>query len=360
MAHAARRRAWSSGVMEAVRASLDDGIVSARDGARRGGARRLTEIIPLADHVRFVAPQRCRVHRASSRSRPYGRDLVVKVDGHFTAAAIRDDESLVAYTARATRRPPSAAFPSRGIPRAVAETVFRSPGTTWRRSRRRCPRPRRVAALIWFPSTTNRCLTPPMATCAQHASSPTCGALLLSTRSCRDSVGRGGAQTLYGVTPDITAVQAVSSAPAVRDVGRRRGDADTQEPVPRGIREHVRGSVMGLAAAEATLELLWSRLLPDPPGGAEGFYRSAGDLRSIPDPGQSARRARCRRYLARASPSPTTPRCVDSTRRCGGRSSALGSMRRVLPHRLPSRPATTRCTRTFCSGSRPWPREVTG
>ncbi len=114
-------------------------------------ARRLTEIIPSADHVRFVASGSEAVSTALRLARAHtGRDLVVKVDGHFNGGSdYAMMNSLVAYTdASNPGGRPSRPIPSSGgIPRAVAETVIPVPWNDLRRSRRRCPR----TATAWRP-----------------------------------------------------------------------------------------------------------------------------------------------------------------------------------------------------------------
>lgn len=88
-------------VLDAVRASLDDGIVIGYETARgEAVARRLTEIVPSAEQVQFVASGSEAVATAMRLARAHtGRDLVVKVDGHFNGGSdYAMMNSLVAYT----------------------------------------------------------------------------------------------------------------------------------------------------------------------------------------------------------------------------------------------------------------------
>ena len=97
--------------------------------------------------------------------------------------------------------------------------------------------------------------------------------------------GLGGAQTLYGVTPDLTMLsKAMSSGvPLSAVVGRREFMDTLLKPVPAGAIQGgtFAGSVIGLAAAEATLGILADPgFYPTLMGRADGFY---ADLQAVFD-----------------------------------------------------------------------------
>jgi glutamate-1-semialdehyde 2,1-aminomutase len=146
----------------------------------------------------------------------------------------------------------------------------------------------RVAALIMVPiDFNNGCLTPAAGyLAAARDMAHDAGALLLFDEVLSGfKTGMGGAQTLYGVTPDVTMLsKAMSSGvPLSAVVGRREFMETLLKPVPAGAIQGgtFAGNVMGLAAAEATLDILsqddfYPTLLPR----AERFYT---DLQAVFD-----------------------------------------------------------------------------
>ncbi len=140
----------------------------------------------------------------------------------------------------------------------------------------------------------NGCLTPTVGyLAAARELTHEAGALLLFDEVLSGfKTGLGGAQTLYGVTPDLTMLsKAMSSGvPLSAVVGQRTFMETLLKPVPAGAIEGgtFAGSVMGLAAAEATLtHPLRARLLPELIGRAAALLcRSSGRLRSSPLPGR--------------------------------------------------------------------------
>ena len=88
-------------VVAAVRDSLDDGVVIGYEtDLGEVVARRLTEEIPSAEAVRFVASGSEAVATSMRLARAHtGRDIVIKVDGHFNGGSdYAMYNSLVAYT----------------------------------------------------------------------------------------------------------------------------------------------------------------------------------------------------------------------------------------------------------------------
>jgi len=281
-------------VLGAVRGSLDDGVVIGYETARgEAVARRLTDLIPSAEQVRFVASGSEAVSTSLRLARAHtGREIVIKIDGHFNGGSdYAMLNSLVAYTdANNLGGKPSRPIPSSGgIPRAVAETVVPVPWNDLPALEATLEQYRdRVAAVIMVPiDFNNGCVTPTEGYLAaareltHHA-----GALLLFDEVLSGfKTGLGGAQGLYGVTPDLTMLsKALSSGvPLSAIVGRREVMETLLKPVPAGAIQGgtFAGNVMGLAAAEATLDIVsdpefYATLLPR----AERFYR---DLQAVFD-----------------------------------------------------------------------------
>ena len=133
----------------------------------------------------------------------------------------------------------------------------------------------------------NGCLTPTAGyLAAARELTHEAGALLLFDEVLSGfKMGLGGAQTLYGVTPDLTMLsKAMSSGvPLSAVVGSREIMATLLKPVPAGAIQGgtFAGSVMGLAAAEATLTILSEPgFYPTLIGRAERFY---ADLQAVFD-----------------------------------------------------------------------------
>jgi glutamate-1-semialdehyde 2,1-aminomutase len=207
------------------------------------------------------------------------------VDGHFNGGSdYAMMNSLVAYTdadnlgGRASRSIPA----SGGIPRAVADTVIAIPWNDLPALEATlAAHPDQVAAVIMVPiDFNNGCLTPVEGYLAAVSDlAHEAGALLLFDEVLSGfKTGLGGAQALYGVTPDVTMLsKALSSGvPLSAVVGRRQIMETLRKPVPAGAIQGgtFAGSVLGLAAAGATLGLLsdpdfYPTLLPR----AERFYR---------------------------------------------------------------------------------------
>jgi glutamate-1-semialdehyde 2,1-aminomutase len=229
-----------------------------------------------------------RLARAHTR-----RDIVIKIDGHFNGGSdYAMYNSLVAYTdATNTGGRPSQPIPSSGgLPRAVAETIVPVPwndvpALTLALAQHRGE----VAAVIMVPiDFNNGCVT----TTPSYLSSVRDlaheeGALLLFDEVLSGfKTGMGGAQTLYGVTPDVTMLsKAMSSGvPLSAVVGRREVMETLLKPVREGGAVQggtFAGNVIGLAAAEATLDILaQADFYPTLLGRADRFY---ADLQAIFD-----------------------------------------------------------------------------
>jgi glutamate-1-semialdehyde 2,1-aminomutase len=193
-----------------------------------------------------------------------GRDLIVKIDGHFNGGV---DYAMVNSLARdidvdnpggtMSRRIRSTA----GMPASAVESVLPIPWndldaldavlTTY---------PHQVAAVVMVPiDFNNGCLTPePGYLEAALERTHAAGALLIFDEVLSGlKVAGGSAQALFGVIPDLTTVsKAISSGvPLAGVVGRRRFMEILLAPPPAGAVQGgtFAGSALGLAAAAATL-----------------------------------------------------------------------------------------------------------
>jgi glutamate-1-semialdehyde 2,1-aminomutase len=274
-------------VMQAVRDSLDDGVVIGYEtGLGELVAERLSAVIPSAEWVRFTASGSEAVASAMRLARAHtGRDIVIKVDGHFNGGSdYAMLNSLWAYSdaanpgGRASRPIPS----SGGIPRAISETVVPVPWNDLAALEATLNRYRdRVAAVVMVPiDFNNGCLTAAEGYLAAAGELTRAhGALCVFDEVLSGfKTGMGGAQSLYGVTPDITLLsKAMSSGVPLSAICGRRSFLETlTAPPPRGAVQGgtFAGSIMGLAAARATLALLSEEpFYPEFLGRCERFFQ---------------------------------------------------------------------------------------
>jgi glutamate-1-semialdehyde 2,1-aminomutase len=281
-------------VFQAVRDSLDGGVVIGYEtGLGEKVARRLTEIIPSAEAVRFVASGSEAVSTAMRLARAHtGREIVVKIDGHFNGGSdFAMVNSLVSCIdaenpgGRVSRR----ILSSGGIPRAVAETVAPVPWNDLPALEAALEQYRdQVAAVIMVPiDFNNGCITPVEGyLAAVRDMTRAAGAVLIFDEVLSGfKMGLGGAQVLYGVVPDITTLsKALSSGvPLSAIVGRAEVMNTLLKPPPAGAIQGgtFAGNIMGLAAAQATLGVLSEpSFYPELLGRAARFY---GDLQAMFD-----------------------------------------------------------------------------
>jgi glutamate-1-semialdehyde 2,1-aminomutase len=256
-------------VLGAVRAHLDDGVVVGYEtGLAETVASRLVESIPSAEQVRFVASGSEAVSTAMRLARAHtGRDLIVKIDGHFHGGS---DYALINSLVRFTDasnpggRPSRSIFSSGGIPRVVADTIVSVPWNDLAALEAALEQHReQVAAVIMVPiDFNNGCITPVQGyLAAARDMTQAAGAVLIFDEVLSGfKTGIAGAQGMYGVTPDITTLsKALSSGvPLSAIVGRRDVMETLLKPAPAGAIQGgtFAGSIMGLAAAEATLSIL--------------------------------------------------------------------------------------------------------
>lgn len=256
-------------VMEAVRNALDTGVVIGyeTDSGERVAAQ-LSRLVPSAESVRFVASGSEAVTTALRIARAVtGRDLVIKIDGHFNGGS---DYAMVNSLAANTdsnnpggvvsRRIPSSA----GIPAAAIDSVLPIPWNDLEALDAALTRNHgRVAAVIMVPIDFNNGCIEPQPGYLQDATDRTraAGALMVFDEVLSGlKVSGGSAQALYGVTPDLTALsKAISSGvPLAAVVGRRAYMEALLRPAPNGPVQGgtYAGSALGLAAASATLDLV--------------------------------------------------------------------------------------------------------
>jgi glutamate-1-semialdehyde 2,1-aminomutase len=256
-------------VMQAVRDSLADGVVVGYEtGLGDTVARRIVDVIPSAEAVRFTPSGSEAVGSAMRLARAHtGRDVIVKIDGHFHGGSdYAMVNSLVANTDAANPggRPSRPILSSGGIPAVVGDTVVPVPWNDLPALEAAfAARPGQVAAVIMVPiDFNNGCITPAEgylegALAMTHAN----GALLVFDEILSGfKTGIGGAQALYGGTPDLTLLSKClsSGVPLSAVAGRREIMSTFMEPPPCGAIQGgtFAGNIMGLAAARATLEVL--------------------------------------------------------------------------------------------------------
>jgi glutamate-1-semialdehyde 2,1-aminomutase len=281
-------------VMAAVRECLGDGVVVGYEtGLGETVARRIVDVIPSAEAVRFTPSGSEAVFSAMRLARAHtGRDIIIKIDGHFHGGSdYAMVNSLVANidAANPGGRPSRPILSSGGIPAVVGDTVVPVPWNDLPALEAAfAARPGQVAAVIMVPiDFNNGCITPAKgylegALAMTHAN----GALLVFDEILSGfKTGIGGAQALYGVTPDLTLLSKClsSGVPLAAIAGRREIMSTFMEPRPRGAIQGgtFAGSILGLAAARATLSLLSEpSFYPELLKRAEWFF---GELQSVFD-----------------------------------------------------------------------------
>lgn len=227
-------------------------------------AERMVSMCPGVEMLRFANSGTEATLHALRLARAYtGRDLIIKFEGHYHGA----HDSLLFSTASADPRQlghrtrPTPLPSSRGIPRAVHETVislpFNDPEILERTARRQG---HQVAAIILEPLMGN------------FASlEPTPGYLQLIRRLCDEHgmvmimdevktgfrIAPGGAQEVYGVLPDLaTYAKAIANGFPLAAFGGKR---EIMQALVPGQVTHVgtyNANITGIAAADATLAIL--------------------------------------------------------------------------------------------------------
>jgi glutamate-1-semialdehyde 2,1-aminomutase len=273
-------------VMDAVRRILDDGVVVGYEtGLGEEIATRLSEIIPSAEAVRFVSSGSEAVSTALRLCRALtGRNIILKIDGHFNGGS---DYALLNSMWSNTDAANHGGHPSRpipssgGLPPGVIDSVVPVPWNDLPALEVALHVYKgRVAGVIMVPiDYNNGCIVPADGyLAAARDLAHDAGAIVAFDEVLSGfKTGLGGAQALYGVTPDLTLLsKALSSGVPLSAIAGRREIMDGFLPsAPRRALQGgtFAGNLLGLAAARATLDALSS------PGfyetltaRAEGFY----------------------------------------------------------------------------------------
>jgi glutamate-1-semialdehyde 2,1-aminomutase len=219
--------------------------------------RLITEAMPAVERLRFVssgteaAMSALRVARAAT-----GRDLVLKFEGGYHGHS--DSLLAMAGSGLATLALPGSA----GVPAAVAATTLLARYNDLDSTSAQLEAHRgQVAAIIVEPVAANVGVVPPAPgfLAGLRELSTAHGALLVFDEVITGfRVGRGGAQELYGVTPDLTLLgKVVGGGLPVGAYGGRAQLLDLVAPAgPVYQAGTLSGHPLAMAAGEATLNQL--------------------------------------------------------------------------------------------------------
>jgi glutamate-1-semialdehyde 2,1-aminomutase len=262
-------------VMDAVRGILDDGVVIGYEtGLGEQIATRLSEIIPSAEAVRFVASGSEAVSTAIRLCRAHtGRDIIFKIDGHFNGGS---DYALLNSMWTNTDPTNHGGHPSRpipssdGLPPGVIDSVVPIPWNDLPALEAGLAAyAGRVAAVVMVPiDYNNGCIVPAdgYLAAAQDLAHDAGAIVVFDEVLSGFKTGLGGAQARYGVTPDLTLLSKALSCgvPLSAIAGRREIMEGFLASAPRRALQGgtFAGNLIGLAAARATLDVL----------SAPGFY----------------------------------------------------------------------------------------
>jgi glutamate-1-semialdehyde 2,1-aminomutase len=256
-------------VLAAVQRELEAGVLLGYEtGLAAAVADRLARILPGAERIRFCSTGTEAVATALRMCRAYsGRDIVIKIDGHYNGSS---DYAMVNSTAAASDTENPGGRPSHriracgGIPALSADSILPVPWNdpaALEAALSMCEE--QVAAVLMVPlDLNNGCITPDDGyleaagrLAAEH------GALLVFDEVLSGfKTGLSGATGTFGGTPDITiwSKAVASSFPLSVIAGREEVMAVMAAPLPKGALQggtHA-GNIPGLAAAQATLDIL--------------------------------------------------------------------------------------------------------
>lgn len=256
-------------VFGAVRDALTDGVLLGYETSLGATvADRLAAILPGAEKIRFctsgteavaTALRMCRAHT--------GKDLVIKMDGHYNGSSdyalmnsmwvASDPDFPVGTEARRIRS-------SSGIPAEAAESMIPVP---WNDpdalANTLAEYGNDIAGILMVPlDLNNGCISPASGYLefARAKASEYSVPLIFDEVLSGFKTGLMGAAGLYGVTPDVSIwSKALSCGFPVSVIA---GCADIMQvmgtPLPQGVLQggtHA-GNIVGLAAAQATLDIL--------------------------------------------------------------------------------------------------------
>ena len=273
-------------VMEAIRQILEAGVVVGYEtGLGEEVAQRICEIVPSAEAVRFVSSGSEAVSTTMRLCRAHtGREIILKIDGHFNGGsdyAVINSMWSNTDPSNPGGRPSRPILSSNGVPQAVVDTVVPVPWNdlpaleatleTYRGG---------VAAVIMVPiDFNNGCIVPNdgYLAAAQELVHDAGGLMVYDEVLSGFKTGLGGAQALYGVTPDVTLLsKALSSGvPLSAIAGSSEVMSTFMLPLPQGALQGgtFAGNIIGLAAARASLRVLSEpTFYPDLTSGAAHFY----------------------------------------------------------------------------------------
>lgn len=256
-------------VFKAVSEALADGVLLGYETSLGAAvADRLAGILPGVERIRFctsgteavaTALRMCRAHT--------GKDLVIKMDGQYNGSSdyalmnsmwAASDPSLPVGTQSARIRS------SNGIPTEAAESMILVP---WNDPEALATTldhfGESIAAILMVPlDLNNGCITPlpGYLEFARAKADEYNVPLVFDEVLAGFKTGLTGAAGLYGVTPDVSIwSKALSCGFPVSVIG---GRADIMQvmgtPLPKGVLQggtHA-GNIIGLAAAQATLDIL--------------------------------------------------------------------------------------------------------
>lgn len=243
-----------SAVREAAQKGLSFGAPSELETQL---ARRICEYLPSIERVRMVNSGTEAAMSAIRLARAFtGRDKIVKFEGGYHGHA--DSLLVKAGSGALTLGVPS----SPGVPASLAALTLTLPyndGETARAAFRQYGR--EIACVIVEPVAGNMNCVPPAAgflsalreLCTQHGS-----VLIFDEVMTGFRVARGGAQALYGITPDLTTLgKIIGGGMPVGAFGGRRDIMERIAPLgPVYQAGTLSGNPLAMAAGLATLALL--------------------------------------------------------------------------------------------------------
>jgi glutamate-1-semialdehyde 2,1-aminomutase len=227
-------------------------------------ARKFKQMVPTSDMVIFgtngtdATSNAIRIARAAT-----GKDVVLKFEGHYHG---QHDYAMISVEA-----PPSVAgleeYPrplpySAGIPSLVIDTVIVSPWNNLRAFERIMKRHRNeVAAIIMEPIMANSGVIPPLNSeylkSVKEIASQNDALLIFDEVITGFRVAPGGAQQLYGVTPDLsTWGKALGGGAPISAVSGRKEYMDLIGPGKASYGGTYYANSLSLAGALANLDLL--------------------------------------------------------------------------------------------------------
>jgi glutamate-1-semialdehyde 2,1-aminomutase len=256
-------------VLAAVQRALEAGVVLGYEtGLGAAVADRLARLLPGAERIRFCTTGTEAVTTALRMCRAYtGRDIVVKIDGHYNGSS---DYAMLNSTAAGSDpdnpvgRPSQRVRSCSGIPETSADSIVPVP---WNDPEALdvalSMYEGRVAAILMVPlDLNNGCITPDYGYLdAARTLTEQHGALLVFDEVLSGfKTGLSGATGTYGGRPDVTiwSKAVASSFPVSVIAGREDVMAVMAAPLPEGALQggtHA-GNIPGLAAAQATLDIL--------------------------------------------------------------------------------------------------------